>query len=111
MVSKLLGTIGVPGTFSGKMYSIAGLRYWPQVMPFAAVGAAPAWVCGIHAPSITARTSRGGGRNVLLAFMTRALSGLAGRGPNGAQGGRERRRPGTRPLGGPWATAVGRWSR
>ena len=39
MVLKLLGTIGVPGTFSGKMYSIEGLRYWPQVRPFAAVGA------------------------------------------------------------------------
>src|SRR3954470_21554320 len=29
MVSKLFGTIGVPGTFSGKMYSIDGWRYWP----------------------------------------------------------------------------------
>ena len=106
MVSKLLGTIGVPGTFSGKMYSIAGLRYWPQVMPFAAVGAAPAWVCGIHAPSITARTSRGGGRNVLLAFMTQALSGLAGTVPNGSQGGRKRQRPRTAPFGAPWSTPM-----
>src|SRR2546421_12757736 len=95
MVSKLLGTIGVPGTFSGKMYSIAGFRYWPQVMPLAVVGAAPGWVCGTHVPSITARTSRGGGRNVLLAFMTHALSGLAGTVAKGSQGRGERQRPRT----------------
>src|SRR6184192_381456 len=106
MVSKLLATIGVPGTFSGKMYSIAGLRYWPQVMPLAAVGAAPACVFGSHAPSMTARTSRGGGKKVFDWFMTHALSGLAGTVPNGSQGGRKRQRPFTAPVGAPGSTPM-----
>src|SRR5947208_2420345 len=107
MVLKLLGTIGVPGTFSGKMYSIDGFRYWPQVMPLAAVGATvPAGAFGSQAPSMTARTSRGGGRKVLTAFMTHAFSGLAGTVPNGSQGGRKRQRPFTAPLGGPGSTPM-----
>src|SRR3954467_10326804 len=109
MVLKLLGTIGVPGTFSGKMYSIEGLRYWPQVRPFAAVGATvPAGAFGSHAPSMTARTSRGGGRNVWAWFITHCLSGTAGTVPNTAQGGRKDQRPGTAPFGGSGHTTTRR---
>src|SRR5436305_15158704 len=76
-------------------------------MPLAAVGATvPAGAFGSHAPSMTERTSRGGGRNVFDAFMTQALSGLAGTVPNGSQGGRKRQRPFTAPLGGPGPTPM-----
>src|SRR4051812_29105243 len=104
MVLKLFGTIGVPGTFSGKMNSVIGWRNCPQVMPLAAVGATvPAGAFGSQAPSMTARTSRGGGRNVLAEFMMHALSNLivAGSVPNGEQGGRKRHRPRTAPTGAP----------
>src|SRR5438045_3616749 len=97
MVLKLFSTIGVPGRFSGKMYSIEGLRYWPVVIPFAARSGAAA----VQAPWRTARTSRGGGRKVLAWFITHCLSGLAGTVPNAAQGGRKRQRPFTAPAGGP----------
>src|SRR4051812_47469478 len=107
MVLKLLGTIGVPGTFSGKMYSIVGLRYWPQVMPFAAVGATvPAGAFGSHAPSMTARTSRGGGRKVPVWLKTQSLSALAGTVPKVEQGGRKRQRPRTAPFGAPGSTPM-----
>jgi len=78
MVSKLLGTIGVPGTFSGKMYSRIGAWYWPKNSPLAAV-CAPG-VCGIWPcwPSITARTSRVGGRNVPAWFITQFLASSCG---------------------------------
>src|SRR3954447_22658016 len=100
MVLKLFSTIGVPGMFSGKMYSMAGLRYWPQVMPLAATGATvPAGAFGSHAPWMTARTSRGGGKKVFAAFITHCADGLVGIPPNARQGGRKRQRPLTAPVG------------
>src|SRR4051812_31172928 len=102
MVLKLFSTMGVPGTFSGKMYKRMGAWYCPHTSPFALVFAAGTGLRAVAAacpckPSITDRISRGAGKKVFAAFITHSLSTFVGTEPKGKQGGRKRQRPFTAP--------------
>src|SRR5258707_11237048 len=112
MDSKFIGGTALPMTCSGKMYSVIGAWYWPQMIPLAAVLVAPkshASTGAVPFPfagtSITALISRGAGRKTPVAGGEQTLSVTV---PSvvvvfatPVQGGRKRQRPLTAPLGGP----------